>query len=257
MKPGQRGTVNMLGHNDKGKIAVIGIGKLGAAIAKFLVKRGFRVLVFDKYKRVKIRGAENAKSLKSAVGSADMVILSVSLANTQEVLAELSKILKPAQILVELAGVKTPFAATLRKMPCKAVSLHPLFGDFESLEGKNVIIVKNKDAALEKSASRHLKKFGANVIFMRTEEHDRIMAQRQLPAYVLSKLFYEIAGNIPLDALTPMMKKHQELAKEVLSEWPLYDSMLKLNPHSRKMIERTEKQLKKMKRKYSKRQNQK
>ena len=99
------------------KIVLIGIGKMGSAIAEQLIKAGFLVTIynrtFEKTKPIVALGAKAEKSLQSAVDNADIVFTSLfdddSLISVTE---ELLKSLKPGVIHVSTSTV-LPDTATM------------------------------------------------------------------------------------------------------------------------------------------------
>jgi prephenate dehydrogenase len=230
------------------KLAVIGVGKMGMNIAKFAKKEGGLVVTFDN-RGNKINGIKSANTLNEAVNGVKIVLLAVSLKNTATVLAKLAPMLNAKQILVEITGVKAPFTPILGKMRCKVLRLHPLFGDFNDLKEKNIVIVKWKNPVLEKKAKIGLQKLGARVSIMDVLEHDKIMAERQLPAYLMGNIFWKMTKGTKKDELTPAMKKMRLLSEEIMEEWPLYESMLRLNPNSGIMLEKIDSEVMKWKKK--------
>ena len=233
------------------KLAVIGIGKMGRNIAKFAKKQGWLVVTFDN-RGTKINGIKSANTLNEAVLGAKIVVLAVSLKNTAIALGELSPKLNKNQILVEITGVKTPFSPNFEKMKCKVLRLHPLFGEFSDLKAKNMVIVKWKNPRLEKKAKIELQKLGARVSIMDVLEHDKIMAERQLPAYLLGNIFWKMTKGTKKEELTPAMKKMRLLSEEIMEEWLLYESMLRMNPNSGRMLEKIDLEVSKWKRKLKK-----
>lgn len=230
------------------KLAVIGVGKMGKNIAQFARRNGWLVVTFDNRGK-RIGGVKSAKTLEEALSEAKIVILAVSLKNTVAVLRKLARLLNENQILVEITGVKAPFSRVLVKMRGKVIRLHPLFGEFNDLKGKNIVIIKWKNPGLEKKAKIVLQKLGARVSSMDELEHDKIMAERQLPAYLLGNIFLKMTKGTKKEELTPAMKKMRQVSEEIMEEWPLYESMLRLNPNSGNMLEKIDLEVRKWKRK--------
>lgn len=100
------------------KIAFIGIGKMGSAIAEQLIKAGFSLRIynrtFEKTKPLVMLGAQAAESLESAVDNAGIVFTSLfddtALISVTE---KLLKLLKPGAIHVSTSTVLPATTTTL------------------------------------------------------------------------------------------------------------------------------------------------
>ena len=154
------------------RIAVVGgAGKMGNWMVNTL--RGYGNAVFSIDPAV-----ENGYTMKDC-GMADIVIVSVPIHATADVLRELDGICREDALIFDLSSLKTSIIDTLKDMAKrrKVCSIHPMFGpSAASLFGRNIVVCDcgNKEAVEE--AVSLFDDRGGNIRVMDVTEHDRYMS---------------------------------------------------------------------------------
>ena len=235
------------------RTAIIGgAGRMGAWFAKYFASKGYPVVLFDSKaedarslaSRMRVEAAE---SLREAVEGADLVLVSVPIPVTSEVIRRAVGHMGEGAVLVEISSMKAPTIDAMRWAADRSVltlSLHPLFGPAAtSLKGQKMILapVLNSDAELK--AARRL--FGeADVTTTNPLEHDRAMALVLSVPYALNIAF---AGLLGEEKDISMLKRmagttftvQLALVGSVVGEDPhLVEALLKENELTSSYIER-------------------
>src|SRR5690554_912431 len=100
-------------------VVVGGKGQLGSLFVRWLELSSYTVIVIDR---------DNQDALQEAVKDAQLVLISVPVAQTEEVIRHLP-ILPDDCILADLTSVKvTPLSAMLAQHSGPVLGLHPMFG---------------------------------------------------------------------------------------------------------------------------------
>ena len=116
------------------KIVVVGgRGKLGSLFVRYLTNSGYPVTILDQ---------DDWQQAEAILAGADMVLVSVPITVTEQVIEQLQPYLRPEMLLADLTSVKT--APVKKMLACHqgaVVGLHPMFGpDIRSM-AKQVIAV--------------------------------------------------------------------------------------------------------------------
>jgi len=167
------------------KVAIIGgSGKMGRWFASFMQKDGREVVISgrnqDKLRRVAQElGVETASNVE-AVKAADIVLLSVSIDNFEDVVKEISPHTSPRQIIIDITSTKVvPVTAMHRYIKAgRVLGTHPLFGPGASgVAGQNFILTPTSEdeEGLAQRVREYLEARGARVSLMSPQEHDDIM----------------------------------------------------------------------------------
>ena len=124
----------MLGRN----ITIIGgSGGMGKVFCRYFKERGFDVTLFARNEgRLKEASSElNVKyelSLEKSVKNADLVMISIPIASTSEMILKIGPFLKKNALIFDISSLKKDIVNTLtevkNKFPINCISLHPMFG---------------------------------------------------------------------------------------------------------------------------------
>ncbi|MFX0010497.1 MAG: prephenate dehydrogenase/arogenate dehydrogenase family protein [Candidatus Hermodarchaeota archaeon] len=124
----------MIGKN----IAIIGgSGGMGKVFAKYFKNHGFKVILYARtedrlIKTAKEINVEYRTNLKDSVKEADIVMVSIPISSTTEMITKLAPYLKRNAILFDISSVKTSVFKALDEArmhyPINCISLHPMFG---------------------------------------------------------------------------------------------------------------------------------
>lgn len=115
------------------KIVIVGgNGKLGGLFARYLRASGYPISILDRY------DWDNADRILT---NADVVIVSVPIANTLETIERLKPYLTENMLLTDLTSVKRePLAKMLAVHKGAVVGLHPMFGPDIASMAKQVVV---------------------------------------------------------------------------------------------------------------------
>jgi prephenate dehydrogenase len=213
-----------------------GTGGMGQWFARFLTQEGYPVLV---------SGRKAGPSLADMVGACPVVVVSVPIEATCEVIRKVGPLMKEASLLMDLTSLKAePVRAMLESSPSEVIGLHPLFGPAEpSLAGKNVALCPARGEKWLPWLRELLEKSGARLVETTPEGHDEIMALVQginhLDTLVMGMVLME-AGLDPAVIerfSTPILQTKMGIIQKVFSRPDLYAQLIALNPHLRRMMD--------------------
>jgi len=171
-------------------VAVIGGTRgLGKWIAGFLKGEGFRVIITG---RDRVTGENVSKKLGveycpdnvRAARDSDIVIISVPIENTLDVIREVAPIMRRGSLLVDVTSVKEEPARLMEELAPEGVDVlptHPMFGPrIRSLAGQVVVLTPLRRSKWVDRAVSFLKEHGARVLVTSPVKHDRMMSVVQV-----------------------------------------------------------------------------
>ncbi|WP_437609121.1 bifunctional chorismate mutase/prephenate dehydrogenase [Erwinia sp. V71] len=149
-------------------VIVGGKGQMGRLFEKMLTLSGYQVKLLDK---------EDGDQAETMLSDAGMVIISVPIHLTEQVIAELPK-LPDDCILVDLASVKNrPLQAMLAAHNGPVLGLHPMFGpDSGSLAKQVVVWCDGRQPEAYQWLLEQIQVWGARLHRISAVEHDQHMA---------------------------------------------------------------------------------
>jgi prephenate dehydrogenase len=171
---------------ERKKIAIIGgSGKMGRWSADFLLKEGCEVVItgrnrnklLDAGKKLNIEVATAAEAVKWA----DVVLLSVSLSNFEDVVKEIAPHTRSGQMIIDNASIKEfPVEVMHRYIKSGLVlGIHPMFGpSTEGISLQNFVLTptNEEEEALAHKIQGYLEDKGARVTLMTPHQHDEMMS---------------------------------------------------------------------------------
>jgi prephenate dehydrogenase len=176
---------------------------MGAWFTKYFSSKGHSVVLYDSRtadarllaNRIQV---EAVKSLQKAVEDAELVLVSVPIPMTSEVIREVVGHMSEGAVLVEISSLKVPTNDVMRwaaKRRVLTLSLHPLFGPAAtSLKGQTILLVPVLNCDSELKVARQL--FSeAEVSTTSLLEHDRAMALVLSVPYSLNIAFAGLLGD--------------------------------------------------------------
>ena len=177
------------------RIIIIGAdGKMGVWLRGHLSKLGHTVVSFDD------RKGDSPGVLKTT----DMVIVSVPISKTAEVIGNALRYMRKGAMIVEIASLKTGIHPEMVKAAANgfnALSLHPMFGPtVKDLREKTVAVVPVVDAVRESSWAAELFP-GASIVEVDPERHDRLMVHVLSLPYLVNLALAATMGDTDLDLL--------------------------------------------------------
>ncbi|HHW16438.1 MAG TPA: prephenate dehydrogenase [Methanothermobacter sp.] len=172
------------------KIAVIGGTRgLGKWIAGFLKGEGFRVVITG---RDRVTGENASRELGveychdnvRVARDSDIVIISVPIENTFDVIREVAPVMRRGSLLVDVTSVKEEPARLMEELVPEGVDVlptHPMFGPrIRSLAGQVVVLTPLRRSEWVDRAVSFLRERGARVLVTSPEKHDRMMSVVQV-----------------------------------------------------------------------------
>jgi len=197
-------------------------------------------------------GRKEGMTLPELAARCRVVIVSVPIAATLEVIRRVGPHLPPDSLLMDFTSLKeAPVREMLKSTAAEVVGCHPLFGpDCPSLAGQNIILCPARgDRWLERFKALFLEG-GACVTVATPGEHDRMMAFVQGMTHldtILAGLTLRGAGitDEALDAFsTPVFRTKRAIFEKVFGNRPeLYAGLLSGNPNMQEILEVYERNL--------------
>lgn len=156
------------------KVAIIGgRGAMGALLQRLLSELGHTVVVADH---------QTECTPAQAAGAADVVIVSVPIEVTEEVIRAVGPHVRQDAILMDVTSVKAgPVDAMLGATGASVVGAHPMFGPgVHSLIGQRVVLCRGRGDAAFDWVRDNLTARGLVVTEAEADAHDRAMALVQV-----------------------------------------------------------------------------
>lgn len=150
-------------------ISIIGgTGKMGQMFAKAFKKAGCKVI---------ISGRNTILSHKEAAEKGDIVIVSVPIRVTKNVIKKIGRYVRRNALLTDFTSVKMLPAEWMKKY-CKSeiIAGHPVFGPLKNIRGQNFVICPVRGQKHLAAYKKLLESLGLKVTIITPEEHDRHMA---------------------------------------------------------------------------------
>ncbi|MDD3067021.1 MAG: prephenate dehydrogenase/arogenate dehydrogenase family protein [Candidatus Gracilibacteria bacterium] len=221
------------------KNPIIGIiggrGVLGSIFRKEFENLGYKVIISGR--------KPSGKVLKNSdlVKQADIVIVSVFLADTPEVIREITPLLKPNQLLCDFTSIKSEAVKLMLESKAEVVGLHPMFGKVESVNGFNIFACVARSKTWWKWLKPTLEKMGLKVHEVTPEIHDKFAALHQSVPHLFSIAFarlLEKRGINPeklFEVSSPSTKLELLIEGRLLNQSAeMYADIQLLNPETRK-----------------------
>ncbi len=214
------------------KIGIIGgTGKMGRFFASVFAKAGFEVLV---------SGTKTPVTSEEIAEVADIVMISVPIHLTDEIIASVAPIMRDEQILCDLTSLKVRPVTTMLTSAAEVIGLHPMFGpSVASLSGQTIIVTPAR--CRDESCTILTDVFtqqGACITYCTPEEHDRMMAIIQGLTHFKTLVMAEtlrkmgMKPDVTTAFMSPVYQIEMNIAGRLLAQdASLYADILTLNPY--------------------------
>lgn len=226
------------------QVAVVGAaGKMGSWFAGYFIHRGFAVSSFD-VKPVAVAGAKNAATLRECVHDADLVLVSVPVQKTAELVARCAKEMKRGSRLAEISSVKSMTLPALKgvRRDLSVLCVHPMFGPgADGTKNLKMLLVPVRDRAEEQDAARQLFSGMSIDTMPDAKTHDRSIAAVLGLTYFVNIAFADMMAKEDLQALKKVggttFGVQSILAESVMTDEPeLAAALLHDNPYARAYV---------------------
>jgi prephenate dehydrogenase len=195
---------------------------------------------------VQVSGRNTVVTSRDLTQWSDMVVISVPIRSTVEVIGEIAPLLTETQILCDLTSLKMEPVKAMLRSSAEVIGLHPMFGPgVSSLQGQTIIACPAR--CRDETRDRILGTFsrqGARVVSTTPEVHDRMMAVIQGLTHFSTLCMAETIRRtgIPVtDALrctSPVYRIEMGIIGRLLGQDPdLYADMLTMNPYVPPILE--------------------
>jgi prephenate dehydrogenase len=236
------------------RIAIIGgSGQFGRVFARLFKEDGHEVVITgrDPAKGGRVAeelGVEFSDDNANAAQNADIVIISVYIDNTLDVIKEVAPHVRPGCLLMDFTSVKIEPCRAMEENADNGVEIigtHPMFGPrVASIEGQAFIVVPVRAKKWKKFLLDFLSRNKARVFETTPDEHDRAMAIVQglthfayiSTAATLSALDVNVKDS--RNFASPIYILMLDLIARIVGQSPqLYSSIQMHNPHIKKVHE--------------------
>lgn len=221
-------------------ITIIGAhGKMGQAFSELFTARGLEVLEVD---------ITTALTAQEAIPQSDIVIFSVPISQTSQIISELAPLAKEGSLLTDFTSIKSPAVQALQDHApesCEVMGLHPMFGPsmVKDLKKQVFAACPVRSGDWTRFLIAFLEEEGSLVKILDAEEHDQMMSVIQglthisaiATAMALKELDVDI--NKSLDFSSPVYRLRLEMVGRILSQSaPLYAEIAIENPLTKKSL---------------------
>lgn len=225
------------------KNPVIGIvggrGEMGICLQDFFKRQGFKSILISGRKPDK---KEKIISNEELIEKSDVVIVSVTLENTVEVIKELAPKLKAGQLFIDVSSIKKPQVEAMLKSQAEVLGTHPMFGRGVSFFGQVVVVCPARIKVWKGWFEKLLENEGVKIIKLSPKEHDQrvpfVQALPHLLGFIFAETLQKSGKSIDkiLELSTPNAKILLDFTARVISQNPkLVREIQKANPANKTM----------------------
>jgi len=155
-------------------VAIIGgKGRMGALLARLFGDMGHSIIIVDR---------DTALTARQAAADADVVVVSVPIDLTEQVIREVGPHVRPDALLMDITSIKAaPIAAMLEATAASVVGTHPMFGPgVHSLQGQRLVVCRARGEAWADWVVQTFSARGLAVTEASALQHDRAMSVVQV-----------------------------------------------------------------------------
>lgn len=232
------------------KILILGAGKMGSFFTDLLCfEHECAVYEIDSKRMRFLYNTQRFTTMEEIRDfHPDLVINAVTLKYTIEVFKQVIPYLHPDCIISDISSVKTGFLEFYQSTGMRFVSTHPMFGptfaNLGSLSNENAIVIKEGDYLGRIFFLDLYRRLGLNVHEYSFEEHDEAMAYSLSVPFVSTFVFSAVMKH--QDAPGTTFKRHQTIARGVLSEDDTLLREILFNPRTKHHVEKIRAELKEL-----------
>jgi prephenate dehydrogenase len=207
-----------------------GTGKMGKFFRGVFERAGCRVLV---------SGRNTPLTPRDLAARCDIVMVSVPIRETGNMIGVVAPLLMERQILCDLTSLKTDPMKAMLASRAQVIGLHPMFGpSVPGLAGQTIIVTPGRcDEGTLRSFLALFERQGARITRTTPEEHDRVMAVVQGLTHFVTLGIADTMRRVGVspgqteEFMSPVYRMEMGLVGRLLSQEPaLYSDMLRFNP---------------------------
>jgi prephenate dehydrogenase/chorismate mutase len=215
-------------------VAVIGgRGGMGSLMARVFGDLGHQVLVSD---------LDTALTPREAAADADVVVVSVPIDVTDEIIREVGPSVREGALLMDVTSIKAaPVAAMLASTKAAVLGTHPMFGPgVHTLQGQRVVLCRGRGDAWADWIATMLAARGLVVTEATPEQHDRVMGvvqvlthfQTQVLGLALARIGVPLAETLRFTSPAYLLELYVA-ARHFAQSPDLYGAIESRNPETR------------------------
>lgn len=213
-----------------------GTGGIGRWFADFFTVEGYPVLSL---------GRRTGVDIPRMVEKCQVVIVSVPISDTCEVIERVGPHVKKESLLMDLTSLKVePIKSMLRCSVAEIIGLHPLFGPgVDSMDGQKIALCPVRTERWLSWLKDILVRNGADIIETNAERHDELMALVQVLNHLNSITMGIVLGESGVELAelrrfaTPMFSTKLAMMEKIFTNNPrLYAEIITLNPNIREIL---------------------
>ena len=221
---------------DSKVLVVGGAGQMGALFARLFNRSGYSVRILDK------DDWHRAKELCKGV---DLVLVSVPIEKTGNVVREIAPLLSSKTILADLTSIKqAPLDDMRQAHKGPVLGLHPLFGPTsDSLDKQIMVVCSGRDDEACQWVTDQLGLWGAVIVRATAQEHDQVMeivqALRHFATFCFGDFLYQrhIRLERTLEFSSPIYRLELGMVGRLFAQDPaLYAEIIFATPERRKLL---------------------
>lgn len=209
---------NQENNGESRQITIIGgHGNMGQFFTRELSAVGHQVCAF---------GNQDWSVAEKLLGEADLVLISVPIEKTVEIIKRAAKYMKPSAAIADITSVKVkPVEAMLEHHQGAVMGLHPMFGPkVESFASQIIVVCSGRNHREFQWLLDFFKAKGSKLVESTPEEHDKTMlttqAIRHFARFSLGVFFAEenIDVRRSLSMASPTYKQEIDILKRLFSQ---------------------------------------
>jgi prephenate dehydrogenase len=218
---------------------------MGKWLCTHFVKMNYSVQIYDvKIPKRKPSNVTFCRSIEECVRIADIVVLSVPVSQTPDVIMECELFMKNRAILLDISSIKNDVVKALLKTPntITPISIHPMFGPgAKNTINKKLLLVPIREKQREYRIASSIFKGSKIIIIKDAKEHDELMSLILGLVYYINLIFALALSNKKISRLRKYSGTSYTiqslLCESILASEPsLVSSILLLNPYLEKHI---------------------
>lgn len=163
-------------------LIVGGAGAMGGVLRQLFQDLGHSVQSLD---------LDTTQTAEQLVPSADVVVISVPIAVTEDVIKKIGPLVRADALLMDVTSIKAaPLRAMLDATQASVVGAHPMFGPGSaSLNGQRVVLCRGRGDAWHDWVAASMRARGLIITEASADEHDRAMALVQVLTHFQTQVF--------------------------------------------------------------------
>ncbi len=207
-----------------------GTGIMGNIFKNFFKNNGFEVMTASRSTKL---------SIGECVQKSDIVVISVPIDKTVEVIKNVAPLVKQSALMMDLTSLKKkPVETMLEYSKSSVAGVHPMFGPgVKDLKNQTIVLCPARGEKWFAWIKKIFEKNGARVRVSSAEDHDRMMAVIQGLLHFISVSFITTLKDLGIDAeesldfASPFYSMFLTMAARILNQDPeLYAGIQILNP---------------------------